>query len=308
MGGSGGGGDGYRRLPSDLEQMVEQARSRERDRLTTSVNEYLDELLSTFNGRDVDLTAKRLDEIRDVLGDVVDMEQLLLGGSVAKHTDVDGISDIDALVVIDRADLADKTPPEVRAALYAELDAKLDRSEVTSVRAGEMAVTVVYHDGMEVQLLPAVRRGKSVQIGDSSVSTWCTINPRKFHSTLTSANKKLGGALVPAIKLLKSINSDLPEQKRLKSHHIEALAVDAAKKYSGSKVPREVLIHLCAHASKRVLKPVTDVTGQSRNVDDYLGKANSVQRRIAAQALAGIRRRLEAATSLEEWKRIFGGQ
>lgn len=312
MGSSGGGGGsgpgGLRSLPPEVEQMVAQARSRENERLITLVNDYLAELLGTFNGRDVGLTARRLDKIREVLGDVVEMEQLLLGGSVAKHTDVDGISDIDALIVIDRTDLGGKSPSDLRAALYAELDARMDRSEVASVRAGEMAVTVVYRDGMEVQLLPALHHGKKVHIGDIDGPGWSEINPRRFQSALTDANKKLGGALVPAIKLLKSINADLPEQKRLKSYHIEAIAVDSAKVYAGSKVPREVLIHLCAHAAERVLRPIGDITGQSRHVDDYLGEAHSVKRRVAAQALAGIRRHLEAATSLDEWKSIFGGQ
>lgn len=311
MGGSGGGGGGrggYGALPADLEKMVAQARTRERDRLNTVINDYLAELLSVFNGRDAKVTSDRLDHITTALQDVVEVDKILMGGSVAKHTDVDGISDVDALVVIDRVDLADKTPTEVRAALHAELDAQLDRSDVASVRIGSMAVTVVYRDGMEVQLLPALRKGKKVCIGDVDGSEWCVTNPRRFQSALTDSNQKVGGALVPAIKLLKSINSDLPEQKRLKSYHIEALSVDAAKSFSGANVPREMLIHICAHAADRVLKPISDVTGQSRHVDDYLGDANSLQRRVAAQAISGIRRRLEAATSLDEWKRIFGEQ
>src|SRR5437870_916771 len=118
-----------------------------------------------------------------------------------------------------------------------------------------MAVAVVYRDGMEVQLLPALRSGSRVLLGVSGEG-WSEINPKKFQTSLTDANQRLGGALVPAIKLLKSVNGDLPSQKQLSGYHIEALAVDAAKTYSGPNVPREVLIHTCKHAAERVLRPI----------------------------------------------------
>jgi predicted nucleotidyltransferase len=307
MGGSGSGtSGGYRRLPRDIENLVAEARSRETERLNTQVSEYLAEVLSTFRGREADLTNRRLDSLAPVLGNVVEVDKVLLEGSVAKHTDVDGISDIDALVVLNRADLVGKPPAEVRAAFYTELDAKLDRSEVASVQVGKMAVTVVYRDGMEIQLLPAMQSGKRVIIGGPGGDDWMEIAPRRFQAALTDANKKLGNALVPAIKLLKSINADLPPQKQLRSYHIEAMAVDAARNYEGPLVPREILIHLCKHASARVLRPILDLTGQSRRADEYMGEAHSVQRRNAAQALAGIGRRLDAASSLDEWKAIFG--
>jgi hypothetical protein len=308
MGGSGGGGgSSYRSLPPDVERLVAEARSREVERLNTQINDYLNEVLAVYNGRDADLTNTRLDKLTSVLDDVSEIDRVLLGGSVAKHTDVDGISDIDALVVLNRADLVGKTPAEVRAAFYAELEARLNRNEVKSVKAGGMAITIGYLDGMEVQLLPAMRTGKKVLISDFGGSGWIEINPKRFQAALTEANQKLNNALVPAIKLLKSINADLPPQKQLKSYHIETLAVDAAKNYSGPMVPREVLIHVCKHASYRVLRPIADITGQSRRADEYLGEANSSQRRNAAQALAGIGRRLEAASSVDEWKTIFGG-
>jgi len=307
VGGSGGGEGGYRSLRPEIEQLVAQARARESERLNTQINEFLAEVLAGFNGRDVDLTNRRLDSISGILEEIVAVERVLFGGSVAKHTEVDGISDVDALVILDRADLAGSSPAEVRAAFYAELDARLPRSEVESVRAGKMAVTVIFRDGLEIQLLPAMQTGRKVVIGAFDGPGWIEINPKRFQSALTNANKRLGRSLVPAIKLLKSINADLPSQKQMKSYHIEALAVDAAKSYEGPRTPREVLIHLCGHAADRVLHPIADVTGQTRRADEYLGDQGSMQRRILAQALAGIRRRLEAASSLDEWKAIFGG-
>jgi len=304
MGGSGGGG-GYRSVSPDIARRIEIAREREVARLNTAVNDYLSEVLTQYNARDADLTNKRLDALAEVLDDVSEVDHMLLGGSVAKHTDVDGLSDVDSLVVLDRADLKGKGPDALKAAFFAELHDQLPRSEVAEVKEGKMAVTVVYKDGMEVQLLPALRSGQRVLLGVPGAKGWSEVDPKKFHTSLTGANQRLGGALVPAIKLLKSINGDLPTQKQLSGYHLEALAVDAAKSYSGRGVPREVLIHLCKHASKRVLTPITDVSGQSRQADEYMGTANSAQRRIASQALLGIARRLETATSVDEWKAVF---
>lgn len=305
MGGSGGDGR-YRSVSPDTARRIEIARKREVARLNAAVNDYLAEILTQFNARDADLTNERLNALAELLDDVSEVDRVLLGGSVAKHTDVDGLSDVDALVVLDRADLKGKGPAALKAAFFAELHDQLPGSEVAEVKEGKMAVTVVYRDGMEVQLLPALRSGQRVLLGVPGTKGWSEVDPKKFQTSLTAANQRLGGALVPAIKLLKSINGDLPTQKQLSGYHLEALAVDAAKSYSGPSVPREVLIHFCKHASERVLKPITDITGQSRQADEYLGAANSAQRRIASQALSGIARRLETATSVDEWKAVFG--
>src|SRR5437867_13340816 len=115
MGGSGGVG-GFRRSSSAITQRIKEARQREIARLNTAVNDYLQELLIKLNGRDADLANARLDQISGILGDVSAVEKVLLGGSVAKHTDVDGISDVDALVALNRRELQGKDPENVKAA------------------------------------------------------------------------------------------------------------------------------------------------------------------------------------------------
>ncbi|PCI11623.1 hypothetical protein COB72_00295 [bacterium] len=304
MGGS-GSGYGYRSISPEAERELDQQRAKENERLNTEVNQYLGELLAVLNSRDPKLVNDRLDALVDSLGDSVEIDKMLLGGSVAKHTAVDGLSDVDAVVVLDREDLKDKSPDEVRDEFYSELDKKLDRSDVKAVQVGDMAVTIEYRDGMEIQLIPAIQMGNKIKIGLGDHSDWVEVNPKKFQSALTNANKKMNNSLVPAIKLLKSINADMPQQKQLKSYHIEALAVDASKSYSGPTTTKEVLIHLVGHASNRVLRPIKDISGQSKNADEYLGAANDQSRRIMAQGLAGIKRRLEAASTLSQWKAMF---
>jgi hypothetical protein len=233
------------------------------------------------------------------------VEQILLAGSVAKHTYVDGLSDVDALVLLDRTELAGKPPKALLKDFEKSLRDALAQQDVESITTGNMAVTISYADGSEIQLLPALRAGAIVRIPNVGGKTWSEANPEKFSKQLTKANERLNLALVPTIKLIKSLNSALPEPKRMTGYHIESLSVEAVKGYRSPKTVKALLLHILDEASRGVLKPIKDLTGQSHNVDDYLGAASSVKRRIMADALAGQFRRFNAATSIEQWKQLF---
>jgi Second Messenger Oligonucleotide or Dinucleotide Synthetase domain len=304
----GGGGGRYTGPTSDaLRRMIDQAKERERQRLDTDVNDLLQKLLAHFNDRDTEVISDRLVSIGEMLSDVAEIETFLLGGSVGKHTAVNGISDVDALVILGRPDLAGKSPQFVLNSFHKQLNQSLPRSEVKSVEKGRLAVTVTYHDGTEIQLLPALRSGQTISIASADGKNWIDTKPKVFQRELTRANRQLNQALIPTIKLLKSIVSDFPKQKQLTGYHIEAMALDAARDYQGPKTSKWLLLHLLGYAADRVLKPMADITGQSRNVDSYLGKANSVERRNISQALAGMKRRLEAATTVSQWRAVFEG-
>lgn len=302
-----GGGGGGRYVPSTstLEARIAEIRAKERERLDADVRRLLAESLARFNGRDKDLTRERLNVIEQALGERVQLDRILFGGSVAKHTEVDGMSDVDALVVLDRDDLRGASPEKVKEAFLRAVNEHVPKKDVESVRLGQMAVTVKYKDGMEIQLVPAIRKGQSLAVPSASRPGWAETEPGAFRTQLTSANEKLGGALVPAIKLFKAVLAKFPEQKRLSGYHAEALAVDAAKNYSGSTASKDLLLHLLGSAAERVKRPIQDRTGQSRNVDAYLGAANSAERRNIGLALDGMRRRLETATTVAEWKAVL---
>lgn len=307
MGGSGGGR--YSGPSSEsLQQRLDNIRKQERERLEQSISEYLRKLLVRYNDRDKDKIASRLELIQKLLGQDFEIDTLLFGGSVAKHTAVDGLSDVDALVVLDREDLHGKSAQAMLDAFHKTLDDQLSRKDVLSIEKGKLAVTVVYHDNTEIQLLPALRSGQVVSIAAADGKSWNDTKPRVFQRQLTQSNQRLGQSLIPSIKLVKALIGSLPKQKQLSGYHVEALAVDAAKGYQGYKTPNALLLHILRHASDRVLTPLKDTTGQSRTVDAYLGKAESVQRRVASLALSGIARRLDAATSLGQWQAIFGEQ
>jgi len=301
----GGGGSYFPRAKTDLKKLIQDSKkSADRERLDSDVNKLLRKVLASCE-RDPVKIQQRLDKIADILKDEANIEKFLFGGSVAKHTYVDGLSDVDALVILDREDLAGKSPGAVLNVFHKSLQDRLTYDEVKSVDKGRMAVTVVYRDGMEIQLLPAIRTGVKVIIPSAGAKEWKETNPKAFQRALTKANERLNSSLVPAIKLVKSINDGLPEQKRLTGYHIESLGTEAVKGYHGVKTVKALLMHILGHASKQVLSPIQDVSAQSRIVDSYLGKANSAKRRIVSDALASISRKLHAATTVDQWKGIL---
>src|SRR5438132_13731815 len=106
MGGSGGG---FRVTPREAESFREQIKERaEHQRLDADVNSYLRRELLAANDRDVDAVNARIDQIKDALGNRVEaFEDLRFGGSIAKHTYVEGLSDVDLVVPLRDESLAD---------------------------------------------------------------------------------------------------------------------------------------------------------------------------------------------------------
>ena len=137
------------------------------------------------DGRNIDLMGRYLDVIQDVLdakGYLI--ERLELGGSVAKHTYVDGLSDVDALVIQGEGLYGGQLPEEVKRGLADILRRGLPRADVRNIREGTLAVTVEFIDGMEIQLLPAVVSTAGVAIASSDGKSWSSIRPQEFASAL----------------------------------------------------------------------------------------------------------------------------
>ena len=305
----GGGGSGWVR-PSEIAREVREAeRQVQSAEFQTELSGLVTQLLARFNDRDVPLVRRRLDAILDALANVVDdkIEQIF-GGSVAKHTYVDGLSDIDCLLVVDGTDVERAGPRAAVGTIEKILAEKLKGH--AEVSAGQLAVTVNYGDGMEIQLLPAIKSGDALKIQSSrDQSRWSAIDPAKFQAGLTKYNAQCDGKLVPTIKLAKAIIGQLPEAHQLSGYHIESLAIDAFKSYTGTKTVTAMLPVLFEKAKERVLLPMTDSTGQSVHVDEYMGDANSRERENASHILGRIAKRMVNATaagSLPQWRDLFG--
>lgn len=268
----------------------------------------LGELLASINDRDSALVAARVEEIsKSVEEEIEGSISVLYGGSVAKHTYVDGLSDIDTLLIFSGTDLAGRSPSAILRLCEQLLRGKLgEKAEVTT---GELAVTVTYRDGMMIQALPALRTKGGLKIAAAgSADRWADIDPEAFQRALTRRNQECNNKLVPTIKLAKAANATFPESLRLSGYHIEALAIAAFRRYSGETTTVAMLPHFFAQASSLVLQPIKDRSGQSIHVDGYMGKANSELRRQASQLLARVHRKLRnasAAGSVEQWRSIF---
>lgn len=310
MGGSGGGGTFNHRSPEELREAVRKAED------SSSVKQFevelagtLSALLGAYNNRDSQSVQSRLDAIRAALQDEIDGSfDSLFGGSVAKHTYVDGLSDIDSLILLNDSGLENYSPQRALIKMASILGAAMPAG--VSVTHGRMAVTVAYGDGMIVQLLPAIKGSDGcVHVPSSRRDAWSEINPMTFREALSSRNSACGGKLIPTIKLAKAINGELPEAQRLSGYHMESLAIAAFRNYNGDKTTSAMLPTFFERARELVLSPIRDSTGQSVHVDGYMGPANSPERLAASHLLGRLARRMRnatAAASVAQWKALFG--
>lgn len=306
MGGSGGGFFSGRVSPGELVRRTREAEEKSRDdTFEVQVGAFLGSELAEYNDRDVVGTEAVFQAVKkDLEADVEGIVDLLYGGSISKHTYVDGLSDIDALVLMDRTELRGKQPQELQNLLSECLRARYGRDAVS---LGTLAVTLTHKD-KTIQLLPALRDGQKFKIASYDGKGWSRIDPTGFAKALTKANKAMDGKLVPSIKLAKAIIATLPEQRRLTGYHTESLAIQVFKGYDGPKTPKAMVRHFFEKAPDHVKQPIKDSSGQSVYVDEYLGEANSLERRIVADALGRIARRIrnaDGARSLESWKELF---
>lgn len=306
MGGTGGGFFGVKTTPEKLAEKLRDSESEAVDQqFEAEVSGDIGRLLASVNDRDAEAIARHLDVIKKALDkDVSGSVDTLYGGSVGKHTYVDGLSDIDSLVLLDDSDLKNASPSEVREYFASRLRESL---RGTPIEVGRLAVTVSFADAV-VQLLPAVRHGNGFRIPSADGDSWSHINPQGFTEKLAATNRSLGGKVIPTIKLAKTVIATLPENRRLTGYHIESLAIEVFKGYSGPTTPKALLTHFFTECPKRVMTPIVDHTGQSVHVDEYLGAADSLQRRIVADSLSRVGRRMknaDRARSRSQWNSVL---
>lgn len=308
MGGSGSGGSEYRVDRDAAARRLREAEEASRDAQTDAeVNSLLNRRLLEVNRRNNEEVASRLEEIQAALaGQIEGVDRLLFGGSVSKHTYVEGLSDVDSLLVLNSDDYGGLKPNQVLAKLQQALESKLDRGQALRIKQGQLSVTVEYKDGLEVQLLPAVERQSGLSIKSASGDRWTTIEPKSFAGRLSKVNQSQAGAVVPAIKLAKSILASQPVTPTPSGYHLEALAVAAFENYSGPRNPKAMVTQLFDSATKNVRRPIADVTGQSGHVDEYLGEPDSAERRTMSSGLGAIARRMKNASNADAWRSLLG--
>jgi hypothetical protein len=292
--------------PGKLTKLVRDSQAQVTDEAyEAEVSGLLSGLLADYNDRNVEVTKTHLDTImgairRDIEGSV----DVVFSGSIAKHTYVDGLSDVDALVILNKSELRDMTPDQVKDYFTETLQERLPD---TPIRKGVLAVTVEFTDA-EIQLLPALKHSGGLRIPDASGKGWLSIRPQEFTAGLQRLNRELGQKIVPTIKLAKAIIGNLPESRRLTGYHTEALAIRVFRYYKGPLTPKEMVRHFFERAAEAIREPIREVTGQSPYVDEYLGGKGSRERTMVADALSRIARRIRNADSghvVEFWRELF---
>ena len=120
------------------------------------------------------------------------------------------------------------------------------------VKAGKLAVTVKYHDGTELQLLPSLRTETGVRVAAADGSGWSNVvRPQEFAKKLTAVNQACGQKAVPVIKLFKGLQVSLPATNQLKGYHVESLAIEAFKNYTGRQTYKDMLVHFLHNSSQK---------------------------------------------------------
>jgi hypothetical protein len=297
MGRSSGGY--FRSTPEELDKKVQSSdRDTNYQMYESEVLALLNKILADCNDRDVKAIDIHLKEIRRAIENRIDDTiNIMFGGSVSKHTYVDGLSDIDALVILNQVGLQGKSPQDVNNMFAAMLKNRYPNSDIS---VGKMAVTIKFSD-CEIQLLPAIKNRNALTISDGTGRQWSKINPKEFTSKLTEINQKNGGKVIPVIKLAKSLIGNFSEKQQLSGYHVESLAVEAFKNYTGALNAKEMLQHFFKESTRRVLSPIVDKTGQSYHVDDYLGSTNSDLRKVISNSLNRISRKLVNADNVQSW-------
>ena len=273
-------------------------------------NRWCEELLATYKRRDGQAVARHLDSLRNTLrwqGNHV--VQTIIGGSVQRGTDVPGLSDVDALLIVDESSLRNQSPSNVIEYVRDVVQRQPFFFISGTVSTGNLAVTVNYGDGTEIQLLPALRTSSGgVRISEPGSTGWSNVvRPEVFAEELSAANQASGGRVTPTIMLAKAM-ADCHirrEDAKISGYHLEALAISALRNYAATRDSRSMLIHLFGHSIRAVMSPIADSTGQSRHVDEYLGPAGSGPRQRASTYFGQMRGKVRRCSTRAQFNALF---
>ena len=270
------------------------------------VDAYLREKLRDYNDRDEETINRHIRGLRDALEQSGnDVLPTRFGGSVSRHTYVDGLSDVDVILIVNDSSLSGRDPSVVIQRMAELIQHRMPRTQVST---GHLAVTVTYADGHEIQVLPAIRTKAGIRIANPGRNEWSgVLHPERFSQKLTDVNQANGGRVIPAIKLTKALANHVirSDKDKINGYHVESLAIDAFKNYRGPTDRKSMVSHLLEFSSSAVMQPIRDSTGQSRFVDDYMGRPGSDARQKTATNFRQMKERLERARSESDLDNLF---
>lgn len=273
-------------------------------------NRWCEELLATYTRSNQQAVARHLESLRNSLrwqGNHA--VQTMFGGSVRRGTDMAGLSDVDALLIVDESSLRNQSPSDVIEYVRQIVQNQSFFGRFNTVAAGNLAVTVNYSDGTEIQLLPAIRTSSGgVRIAEPGSTRWSNVvRPEVFAEELSAVNRANHGRVTPTVKLAKAIaDCHITRQARkISGYHMESLAIDAFRNYQGALGPQPMLDHLLTYSITAVMRPIVDSTGQSRHVDGYLGRAQSRRREGARTHFGQMRGKVRRCVTRAQFNALF---
>ena len=268
-------------------------------------NNWCEALLAQYKRRNGKPVGRHLNGLCDILKQEGDIVQTKLGGSVQKGTYVTGLSDVDALLIVNQSRLKNKPPSKVIGYVGDTIQRRLP---MNPVKKGRLAVTVDYADKSEIQILPAIRTAGGFRIADPGSTKWSNVvHPKRFAEKLIKVNNARGGRVVPVIKFAKALADCWIRTPKLKisGYHVESLAIEAFKAYHGPLDTRSTLIHFLEHSMAAVKRPIPDPTGQSKYVDQDLGPADSKLRKQATMFFQQMRGKVNRCRTRADFNALF---
>ena len=269
-------------------------------------NKCCEQLLVQYKRRNTKAVTRHLKGVSDILRHEDDhVVQTKFGGSVQKGTYVTGLSDVDVLLIVNQSSLKNKPPSKVIAHVGDIIKRRLPNNPVSK---GKLGVTVGYADKTEIQILPAIRTTDGFRIAQPGSNKWSNVvHPERFAERLIQINEAKGGRVVPVIKLAKAMADCFIAQKdkKISGYHMESLAIDAFTDYQGPLDPKAMLNRLFKYSTKAVMSPITDSTGQSRHVDEYLGLADSGPRKRASTYFGQMRGKVDSCKTKAAFDALF---
>ena len=269
-------------------------------------NEYCEVLVASYKRRNTKAVTQRLESLCGFLRQKGTVVQTMFGGSVRKGTYVTGLSDVDALLIVNQSSLVNQPP--ARAIEYVR-ETIQDGLRQNTVSAGNLAVTVSYSDGTEIQILPAIRTNSGgVRIANPGSNEWSNVaRPDDFARKLAETNTARGGKVVPVIKLAKAMADCfiIRPSRKISGYHMESLAIDAFSNWQGPQDPKSMLNHLLSYSMTAVMSPTADSTRQSMYVDECLGPAGSRFRQRASTYFGQMRSKVRWCRTRAEFDDLF---
>ena len=261
-------------------------------------NEYCEGLLATYTRSNQRAVTRHLESLRNSLRSQGNhVVQTMFGGSVRRGTDVAGLSDVDALLIVDVfARHRQRQKDSVSACVI---------NAFTSTRTyGNLAVTVTF-GRTEYSSCPYAPPARSYCEPEPWVEN--VVRPDTFAGELSAVNQANHGRVTPTIKLAKAIaDCHITRQARkISGYHMESLAIDAFRNYQGTRDPKAMLDHLLTHSMTAVMQPIIDSTGQSRHVDEYLGPAQSRCREGARTHFGQMRGKVRQCVTRAQFNALF---